>query len=63
MDNWFWVSLSLWLSVIIGFSAPILQLDKLVFRGNVPERSSVTLLMPQYMILNKPLDVFHLIHL
>lgn len=60
---WFCASLNLWLSVNIGFSAPILQLDKLVFCGNVPKRSSVTLLMPQYMTLNKPLNVFHLIHL
>lgn len=33
------------------------------FCGNVPKRSSVTLLMPQYVTLNKPLNVFHLIHL
>lgn len=55
---WFWASPSLWLSVNIGFSAPILQLDKLIFCGNVPKRSSVTLLMPQYMTLNRPLSSY-----
>lgn len=60
---WFWASPRLWLSVNIGFNAPISQLDKLVFCGNVPKRSSVTLLMRQYMTLNKPLNVFHLLHL